>query len=226
MMAVSGSSGRSTGNEDGSWKRDVAIVAGPLLLGVAALLVFLVGPRISGSDAPAEIDTFYSDGGSNLMLVAEPLALVGMFAFLWLVGRVSVSVATRDENGSRAAVAFAGGIAFAILAGASLVVHTTVAGTAAFSNSFEAEPNTAMLFSHLGYVLMAAAMIGAATMAFATVGALQTTGNRGLVKATYVVGVLGLIANLFVYLPLVLFLIWAGVVAHKLAEPSPLHLDP
>ena len=225
-MAVSGSSGRSAVNEAGSWKRGVAIVAGPLLLGVAASLVFLVGPSISGSDAPAEIDTFYSDGGSNLMLAAEPLALVGMFAFLWLVGRVRVSVATRDENGSHAAVAFAGGIAFAILAGASLVVHTTVAGTAAFSNSFEAESNTAMLFSHLGYVLMAAAMIGAATMAFATVGALQTTGHRGLVKATYVVGVLGLIANLFVYPPLVLFLIWAGVVAHKLAEPSPLHLDP
>jgi hypothetical protein len=98
-----------------------------------------------------------------------------MFAFFWLVARIRRAIAHIDQKESRAAVAFGGGIAFTILAGASLTAHTTVAGTTAFSSSFEIEPHTAMLFSHFGYVSMAGAMIGAAAMAFATVGALRAT---------------------------------------------------
>ncbi|MGH2747105.1 MAG: hypothetical protein ACRDKB_04165 [Actinomycetota bacterium] len=185
-----------------SWSR-AAVVAGPLFLAIAALLVFSVAPTISGSGAPARIEEFYSDNGdSNILLIAEPLALVGMFAFLWLVGRIRTGIAHMDKNESRAVVAFGGGIAFAVLAGASLIAHTTVAGATAFSSSFQVDVDTAMLFSHFGYVAMAGAMIGAAVMAFATVGALRAMGRPALVRATYIVGVLSLIANLFVYAPL------------------------
>lgn len=220
MIAVSESFGRSEVTEARTWKRKVAIVSGPLLLGVAALMVFLTAPSISESDAPAKVAQFYADGDSNVTLAAEPVALIGLFAFLWLVGRIRAAVASTSESSSRAAVVFGGGVTFAILAGASLIVSTTVAGTAAFSSSFEVEPHTAMLFSHLGYVLMAGAMIGAAAMAFATVDSLRTNGNGGLAKATVVIGVLGLVANFFVYLPLIAFLVWAGVAASKLTRTS------
>lgn len=158
------------------------------------------------------------NGDSNILLIAEPLALVGMFAFLWLTGRLRAGIARVDKNEARASSAFGGGLAFALLAAASLTAHTTVAGTTAFSSSFEIDPNTAMLFSHFGYVSLAGAMIGAAVMAFATVGALRAIGRPALVKATYVVGGLSLIANLFVYAPMIVYLIWTVAVGVVLAK--------
>ena len=196
-----------------SWGSRAAVIAGPLFLGIAALLVFSVAPTISGSDAPAKISDFYSENGEkNFLLIAEPLALVGMFAFVWLVGRIRAAITLVDGNESRAWTVFGGGIAFAVLAGTSLTAHTTVAGTSAFSSSFEVDPNTAMLFSHFGYVSLAAAMIGAAVMAFAIAGALRSVGRTALMRATYVVGALSLIANVFVYAPLVIYLVWAAIV--------------
>ena len=219
MVSVSASISRNRSMATTSlWSR-AAVIAGPLLLGIAALLVFSVAPTISGSDAPAKIKDFYSDNGdSNILLIAEPLALVGFFAFLWLVGRMRTAIAHVGQDEARARVAFGGGIAFAVLAGASLTAHTTVAGTTAFSSSFEVDPNTAMLFSHFGYVSMAGAMMGAAVMAFATVGTLRAMGRPALARATYVIGGLSLIANVFVYVPLVAYLIWAVIVGLVLSR--------
>jgi hypothetical protein len=213
MVALNETIGRNRGMTSTSWWSRTVVVAGPLFLGIAALLVFSVAPAISGSDAPAEIAEFYSDDGdSNLLLIAEPLALLGIFAFLWLVGCIRTAIAYVDQNESRAVVVLVGGIAFAVLAGVSLTASTTVAGATSFSSSFEIDPHTAMLFSHFGYVVMAGAMIGAAAMVFATLRALRAMGRVGLVRATYVVGVLSLIANLFVYVPLVVYLVWAVIV--------------
>lgn len=213
MVSVNESLSRDVSAATTSWWSRGAVVAGPLLFAIAALLVFSVAPTISGSGAPARIEDFYSDNGdSTILLIAEPLALVGMFAFLWLLGRIRTGIAHVDKNDSRAGLVFGGGIAFAVLAGASLIAHTTVAGATAFSSSFEVDPHTAMLFSHFGYVAMAGAMIGAAVMAFSTAGTLRAMGRQALVRATYVVGVLSLIANLFVYAPLIVYLIWVVIV--------------
>ena len=213
MVTISESMSRNRSTATTSWWSRAAVIAGPLFLGIAALLVFSVAPTSSGSDAPAKISDFYSDNGEkNFLLMAEPLALVGMFAFVWLVGRIRAAITLVDGNESRAWTAFGGGIAFAVLAGTSLTAQTTVAGTSAFSSSFEVDPNTAMLFSHFGYVSLAAAMIGAAVMAFAIAGALRSVGRTALMRATYVVGALSLIANVFVYAPLVIYLVWAAIV--------------
>jgi hypothetical protein len=221
-VSLNESLSRSVRTATTSWWSRAAVVAGPLLLAIAALLVFSVAPTISGSDAPAKIADFYSDDGdSNLLLIAEPLALLGMFAFLWLVGRMRTAIAYVDQNESRAVVVLGGGIAFAVLAGVSLTASTTVAGASSFSSSFEVDPHTAMLFSHFGYVAMAGAMIGAAAMAFATLGALRAMGHVGLVRATYVVGGLGVIANVFVYPPLVAYLTWAVVVGLVVLKMGP-----
>lgn len=221
MATVSQSLGVNRSTATSSWWSRAAAIAGPLLLGIAAVIVFWVAPNISESDAPAKIEDFYADSGNrNILLIAEPLALVGMFAFLWLVARIRAGIAHVDKNESRSGAAIGGGTAFAVLAAASLTVHTTVAGTSAFSSSFEVDPHTAMLFSHLGYVLLAGAMIGAAVMAFSTAGALRAMGRRGLVRTTYVVGGLSLIANLFVYVPLILYLVWTPIVGLVLSKAS------
>ena len=200
------------GGEASSRGSLIAAVIGPLALLAAALLVFTSAPDLSSSDARTQIAEFYSDdGGSATLAIAEPLALIGLFAFLWLTGRVHQGLKAISSTNNRPAMALAGGVGFSVMTGISLVAQTTVAGTAAFSSSFEADPNTAMLFSHFGYVTLAAAMIGGSVMAFSTAGALRAAKKR-IATFSYVVGVLGLVGMFFVYLPLVVFLVWAVIV--------------
>lgn len=194
----------------------IAALVGPVALLAAALLVFTLVPSSSGAEAATKTAEFYSDDGDgSTLVIAEPLALIGMFAFLGLTGHVRHGLRAIDATNQWPAMAFAGGVAFSVLAAISLVAQTTVAGAGSFSPSFEADPHTAMLLSHFGYLTLAAALIGGSVMAFSVAGALRPT-NRRSATVAYVVGALGLIGMLFVYLPLTVFLLWVAVMGVKL----------
>lgn len=145
-------------------------VGAAILLIVAAGLIFSNAPEISGSDAGRRITDFYADEGKGSAIVpAEFLSLFGAFLFLWFIGGLRGVLQSWVPDDSRyASRAYAGGVAFAVLTVAALTVHTTIAGALAFSDSLKVDANTAILLSHLGYVLQAGAMMGAAATLFAT----------------------------------------------------------
>jgi hypothetical protein len=149
-------------------------------------------------------------------VAAEPLSLLGGFLFLWFLGQLTGRLREVEGGSSRYPLpVLGGGVAFVVLAFASVTAHTTVAGSLAFFETFEPDPHTAMLFSHLGYVLLAGSMAGAAVL-LASGGALirrTSTLPRWLGTMAYVLLPISLVSIFFVYLPLVLFLIWTLLVS-------------
>jgi hypothetical protein len=192
-------------------------IAGALFLGAAVYLVLSLSPAGTGPDAAQTISDFYAEGGNRSgLVVAEPLSIVGGFLLLWFLSQLTGNVHV-DQGGSRrhSNPALAGGVTFIVLAFASVTAHTTVAGSAAFFSAFEADPHTAMLFSHLGYVLLAGSMVGAAVLLAATGRRLRGAagGPRWLGTTAYVLFPISLLSFFFVYLPLMLFLIWILLVS-------------
>lgn len=191
------------------------IWTGPVLLSTAALLVFLVPPTINSPDAAENLAEFYAGGPRNLLLAGEPLALLGTFAFLLLTTRLHALVVVVDRRAGTA-VLLGGGV-FCALTCASLLVSTNVAGTASFSGSFTPDPATAIVLSHLGYVLMAGAMTAAAVVALAVGRSLWRTRQRRAGAAGMAVGVLALLSLPVVYPALVVFLAWIAVTTARMA---------
>lgn len=199
-------------------------IAGALLLGAAAYLVLSSSPAGTGSDAVRNISDFYSEGGNRSgLLVAEPLSIVGGFFLLWFLGHLAGRLRTAEVGAARYAdSALAGGATFIVLAFASLTASTTVAGLMAFSSAFEADPHTAMLFSHLAYVLLAGAMVGAAVLLAAAGSQIRRTQMipRWLGTAAYVLAPISILAFPFIYLAVALFLIWILLVSGSMLRES------
>jgi hypothetical protein len=195
--------------------------AAAVLLAVVGLGIFLLSPEISGADASRTIRDFYADSGDpGRLAMFEPLGFLAVFSFVWFVARLHRSVAD-SPGGERYASAIAtGGAVFAGLSAASFVVYTTVAGTTVFTDAFNVDANTAMLFSHLGYVLLAGAMVGASVMVLASTRAVQalTPERKMFIRTGYVVGVLSLLSLMFVFLPLIAFAIWVGTAGASLTR--------
>lgn len=192
-------------------------IAGAVLLGAAAYLVISLSPLGSGPDAAQRISDFYLEGGnSGGLLVAEPLSIVGGFFLLWFVGYLTGTLrGSEDGSGRYSTPALAGGVTFVVLAFASITAQTTVAGSTSFFSAFEVDPYTAMLFSHLGYILLVGAMAGAAVLLAATGVQLRrgAVGPRWLGTVAYVLAPVSLLSFFFVYLPLLLFLVWILLVS-------------
>jgi hypothetical protein len=194
-------------------------LAAAVLLGIGPALLFLTGVELSDPDAPRLVEAFYADRSQwQPMLIAEPAALLGLVVFLAFVGRLRAALGETVTTASLSA----GAIVFAALGFASIAAQTTTAGTAMFAPSFEPDPHSAMALSHLGYVLLAGAMMGAATMAFAVARAVRRDPRlpRWLGPLSLGLGVLCLGSIFFVYAPLLLFLVWVpvlGVIASRRA---------
>jgi hypothetical protein len=193
-------------------------LAAPILVGVGPVLVLLAAVELSDPNAPGLIEAFYADPSRwQPMLIAEPAALLGLIVFLAFVSRLRAALDTPTT-----ASLSAGAVVFAALGFASIAAQTTIAGTAMFAPAFEPDPHVAMALSHLGYVLLAGAMMGAATMAFAVARAVRSGPHlpRWLGPLSLGLGVLCLGSIFFVYAPLLLFLVWLpvlGVIASRRA---------
>ena len=191
-------------------------IAGALLLGAAAYLISSLSPSGSGRGAVRRISDFYAEGGdSNTLVAAEPLSLIGGFLFLWFLSQLVARLRKSEGAPSRSSIPVpVGGVTFIVLAFTAITAQTTVAGSLVFFDAFKPDPHTAMLFSHLGYVLLTGAMLGAAVL-LAGAGALirrTSTLPRWLGTTAFVLLPISLISIFFVWLPLVLFLIWTVLV--------------
>jgi len=192
-------------------------LAAAVLLGIGPAVLFLTGVELSDTNAPRLVESFYADRSQwQPTLIAEPASLLGLLVFLGFIGRLRAALG----EAAASVPLSAGAILFAALGFASIVAQTTVAGTAMFAPGFEPDPHTAMALSHLGYVLLAGAMMGAVTMVFAIASAVR----RSLWLPTWlrplslVVGVVGLGSIFFAYGPLLIFLVWLAAVAVILAR--------
>jgi hypothetical protein len=192
-------------------------IGGALLLGAAAYLVLSLPPAGGGPDAAQTISNFYMEGtGRSFLVVAEPLSLTGGFLLLWFLGHLTGRLPVAEGGSGRYPnSALAGGVMFIVLAFASVTVGATVAGSVAFSPAFEVDPHTAMLFSHLGYVLLTGAMVGAAALLASEGRHIRQTSSvpRWLGTMAYVLVPVSLLSLFFAYLPLALFLIWILLVS-------------
>lgn len=187
-------------------------IGGALLLGTAAYLVLSLSPLGADPDAAQRISDFYASGTDrSILLVAEPLSLVGGFFLLWFLGHLTGRPPTGERGSSHYPnSSLAGGVTFIVLTFASSTAATTVAGSVSFFEAFRVDPHTAMLFSHLSYVLLAGAMFGAAVLLAAEGRHIRQTSAapRWLGTMAYVLVPLSLLSFFFVYVPLMLFLIW------------------
>jgi len=192
-------------------------IAGAVVVGAAAYLVLSLSPEGSGADATQRISDFYlGDGNSGGLLVAEPLSIVGGFLLLWFFGNLTGTLrGSKVDSGRYTSAALAGGVTFVVLAFASITAQTTVAGSTSFYPAFEVDPHAALMFSHLGYILLAGAMAAAAVLLAATGVQLRrgAVGPRWLGTVAYVLVPISLLSMFFVYLPLLLFLIWVLLVS-------------
>jgi hypothetical protein len=194
-------------------------LAATILVGIGPILVLLAAVELSDPNAPGLIEAFYADRSRwQPMLIAEPAALLGLVVFLAFVGRLRAALGETVTTASLSA----GAVVFAALGFASIAAQTTTAGTAIFAPAFEPDPHVAMALSHLGYVLLAGAMMGAATMAFAVARAVRRSPRlpRWLGPPSLGLGVLCLGSIFFVYAPLLLFLVWLPVLGVIASRPA------
>ncbi len=203
-----GSTSRTTA-ERRDWGTAGLGVVAAVLLGVGPLVVFAQAVFINGPDAAASVAAFYADRGRWMpTLVAEPAAMAGLVAFVWFVGRLRERLP--EGAGATASLVSMGAGLFAALYFVSIVVQTTIAGTLSFAPSYTVDPNLAMVFVHMAYVLMAGAMLGAAVMALAV--ARWVRGDRSVPRrlrpVSLAVAGLSLASFFLAILPLLVFLIW------------------
>jgi hypothetical protein len=194
-------------------------MAAAVLVGIGPILSLLAAVQLNDPSAPERIEAFYADRSRwQLMLIAEPAALLGVFALLAFVGRLRAALGETVTTASLSA----GAIVFAALGFASVAVQTTTAGTAMFAPAFEPDPHVAMALSHLGYVLLAGAMMGAATMAFSIARIVGRSPRlpRWLRPLSFGLGLLSIGSFLFVYAPLMLFLIWLPILGTVASRPA------
>jgi len=183
-------------------------VAGAVLLIAAAFISFWFPPQISGSDAAQEIESFYADSTQrSLFLTLEPLGILGGAFLLWFAGHLRARLGSKDDR--YAAVAFGGVTAFSVLAIASFMAQSTIAGTVAFTDAFVLDPHVAMVFSHLAYVLLMGAAAAAGVTLFAAARAAEGRSRT----ARYVLASLCIVGVAFVYLPVIAFLVWSATVS-------------
>ena len=200
--------------------------------GVAGAALFVVGeyvvlgnvPDMRGDQAVTKLTDLLNDPGKrNVVMIGEFAALAGGALILWFATRLYATLRVADETPARKSVASALGLGgFAILAMLSLILQTTMAGTAAFSPAFEPDPHTAMVFAHLGYVVMAGAMMCAAVALAAASGLIRsgtTVLPARLGTAGRVVAVLAVVSFVFVYGGLLLVSIWTAVAALNTRHP-------
>ncbi len=192
-------------------------LVGALFLIAAAFITLWVSPQLMGNpDAARLVEELYADSGSRSLLgLTEFLGVLGGVAFLWFAGSVREALAVHSERHST--TAFAGLLAFALLTMASFMASSTVAGTFWLTDAFVLDPHVAMLFGHLGYVLLMGA-VGAAAVTLIAAGRLAD-GRSRIIR--YVLAGLCVVPGvMFVYLPLVAFLMWCATVGLRPTAPS------
>ena len=201
-------------------------VAGAVLMATAIGVVVGLSPQGSDPGGAQATTEFYAQGGGHAALVvAEPLAIVAGFLLLWFVAHLTSRLEASQEGplGYRYST-LAGGVMFVVLAFASVIVQTTMAGAMSFYESFEVDPNTAHAFSHLGYVLLVGAMAGAAVQlaaAGASIRRAPTVLPRWMGTTSYLLAALSMLSFAFVYLPAVLYLMWILVAGLFLLRRQP-----
>jgi magnesium-transporting ATPase (P-type) len=135
------------------WARWTAIAGFAFVaLYVAA---FAMGIEVGASDR--EILDYYADSGHRAREVVAYFLIVGAaLSFVVFALGLRALIARREETGSLAALALAGGVLTAalVLAGNALSRATAFA---AMDDEFQLEPNTRRLFENAGFLLFATA---------------------------------------------------------------------
>jgi nitrate reductase NapE component len=133
-------------------------------------------PEADQSDA-AILD-YYTDSGSRAReYVSAILIGLGIVVFLiFVVGLRDVLARAVGERSSLPNLAFAGGLAFALLYAVGNAAMTAVTATFEFTDEFELDPDTARLFRTFGFLWLTAlaGMTGALLVAATSVAARRT----------------------------------------------------
>jgi hypothetical protein len=119
------------------------------------IAAFAMGIEVGASDR--EILGYYADSGHRTREVVAYFLIVGAaLSFVVFALGVRALIARREETGSLAALALAGGVLTAalVLAGNALSRATAFA---AMDDEFQLEPNTRRLFETAGFLLFATA---------------------------------------------------------------------
>ena len=197
-----------------SWER-LAALAG---VGFVALYVaaFALGIEVGPSDR--EILDYYGDSGNRAKeVVAFFLIAAAGLAFLLFAGSLRSLIArVEQESAMLAALAWAGGLACAVLVLAGNAVSRATA-FAAMSDEFELDPNTRRLVEDVGFLLFVSGALAAIPLVVAVSLAVVRHGllPRWLGWAGFVVAALLPLAIGFV--GFLVFLVWVLAVSAALA---------
>ncbi|MHB8513615.1 MAG: hypothetical protein ACYDCC_15775 [Actinomycetota bacterium] len=186
---------------------------GALLMAASTILVFLTPPDSRGANGVARTAAFYARHSNVVrLIVGEPLSLIAALLLVWYLARLAAVVRSVEAGQGRSdTLMLGGGLLFVSLFLASLAVQTTGAGAILFSPSIKLDANIAVLLSHLGYVLMGGALMGA-TVLIPTIGRMSShvsTLPRWFGWVSYVLAAICLLGYVVAaFVPVVLFALW------------------
>ncbi len=191
-------------------------IAFAVLLFIALVLTF--PPDTESKNGAAIVADYYAKKSTQVNhFVASIILPFAGFLFLWFLGRLYARLRTAEGEDGYAVLAFAGGVVFSGLLMVSMAVTVFFALTLNFSKAFRLNPNAALLFDTLDFYVLVLAMAGAAVLLVATGLAARRSRllPRWLGWVSYVLAVLSLppVSGIFVYFPLLLFLIWIVIVS-------------
>ncbi len=191
-------------------------IAFAVLLFIALVLVF--PPDAESKNGAAILADYYAKKSTQVnYFVASIIFPFAGVLFLWFLGRLYARLRTAEGEDGYSGLAFAGGVVFSGLLMVSMAVTVVFALTLNFSKAFRLNPNAALLFNTLDFYVLVLAMAGAAVLLVATglAGRRSRLLPRWLARVSYVLAVLCLppVSGIFVFFPLLLFLIWIVIVS-------------
>jgi hypothetical protein len=153
-------------------------------------------------------------------LLANAVAILAAFCFVWFLRRLFVVVRTVDPT--LAVLVAGGGFLFLALLLAAIVATTAVGTTLAFSDDYRVDIDTAILMSDLALFLYTAAGVGSATMIWAASLAARPGPlfPRAIVWGGFVAAVAALATIAVDGLGLLLPLVWIAAVSVLFLRPG------
>jgi hypothetical protein len=206
------------------WTLEWGGVAGAAFAVLLPVTIVLLDAPDSHQGRAKFVDYYGDFRGSSYewrSLVANLLAILAAFSFVWFLRRLYARV--RAVDAPLAAVVAGSGFLFLALLLASLVTASAVGTTLAYSDDYRVDIDTAILMSNLALFLYTAAGVGSGAMIWAASLAARRGGlfPRAVVWGGFVAAVAAL-ATIFVDgAGLVLPLIWILTVSVLFLRVSP-----
>ena len=190
------------------------------VLVIIASLLTMDSPDPDSSDATWT--SFYADAGNrrNEEISFFLIGLAGL-CFLQFLGSVRGALARAEGEPARiTTAAVASGTAFITMAISAHAVQTAPSWAVSASDEFTVDPNTARLFTTLGYVLFVMSLFAAAAMAIAvaTLAFVTPTFPAWLAWFSALAAVAGLLGILF--FPSLVVLAWIVALSAWLLLPQ------